>query len=259
VHGDTQGRAYSTGTYASRSAVLAGGAGTLAARAVREQVLRAASHMLEAAVEDLDARNGRVVVRGTDRGMSFRELARKVYIDFGRNPKELQQELEATKLYDPLVGTTTSATHIAMVELDPDTCAIKVLRYVVAEDCGRLINPLIVDGQVHGGVAQGIGAAVLEEIVYSESGQLLTGSLLDYLAPSAPEIPRIDVLHVESVSPSTLGGYRGMGEGGTIGAPAAIANAVSDALAPLGVGVTELPITPERLFHLIKNARPRAG
>jgi carbon-monoxide dehydrogenase large subunit len=125
---------------------------------------------------------------------------------------------------------------------------------VVVEDCGRIINPLIVDGQVHGGVAQGIGAALLEEVVYDEDGQLLTGTLMDYLVPSASEIPPVEVHHLEASSPTTLGGFRGMGEGGTIGAPATIANAVADALSPLGVEVNELPVTPERLFRLAGNA-----
>ena len=127
-------------------------------------------------------------------------------------------------------------------------------RFVVAEDCGRIINPLIVDGQVHGGVAQGIGAALYEEVVYDDEGQLLTASLVDYLVPSAGEIPPIDVVHLETESPTTLGGFRGMGEGGTIGAPAAIANAIADALSPLGIEINELPVTPERLFRLIDGA-----
>jgi len=128
------------------------------------------------------------------------------------------------------------------------------LRYVVVEDCGRVINPLIVDGQVRGGVAQGIGAALYEEVVYDENGQLLTGSLMDYLVPTAAELLLIEVHHVETPSPSTVGGFRGMGEGGTIGAPAAIANAVSDALSPLGIEINELPITPNRLFRLVREA-----
>lgn len=251
VQGDTAGRAYGTGTYASRSTVLAGGAGTLAGEAVKERLLKVAAEMLEAAPEDLEVADSRVTIRGTDRQLSFRDVARKAYLEFGRLPKELQGELEETRLYDPSVGTTSSATHVAMVEVDAETCGVKVLRYVVAEDCGVVINPMIVDGQVHGGVAQGIGAALLEEVIYDEDGQLLTGSLVDYVVPSASEIPHMQVLHVESPSPTTLGGYRGMGEGGTIGAPAAVANAVSDALAPLGIEITEVPITPERLFRLI--------
>ena len=169
----------------------------------------------------------------------------------GRIPKEerAETELSLTKLYDPFFGTTSAAAHAAVVEVDPETFQVRILDYVVAEDCGRVINPLIVDGQVRGGVAQGIGAALLEETVYAADGQHLSATFVDYLVPGACEVPSVDVLHVESPSPSTLGGFRGMGEGGTIGAPAAIANAISDALAPLGVEVNELPATPERLFR----------
>jgi len=255
VQGDTAGRALMTGTYASRSAVLAGGAGKLAAAAVREQVLRGAAHLLEAAVEDLVAGDGRVSIRGTDRGITVREIAGTIYRQFGRLPPELQQELEATRLYDPQLGTTSCATHAAAVEIDPETYRVAILRYVVAEDCGTVINPMIVDGQVHGGVAQGIGAALFEEIVYDAEGQLLTANLADYVVPSACEIPAIEVSHIDAQSPTTLGGFRGMGEGGTIGAPAAVANAVADALAPLGIEVTELPLTPERLYRLVAAAR----
>ena len=130
---------------------------------------------------------------------------------------------------------------------------------MVAEDCGRIINPLIVDGQVHGGVAQGIGAALYEEVVYDEEGQLHTASLVDYLVPSACEIPPMEVVHIETESPTTLGGFRGMGEGGTIGAPAAVANAIADALSPLGIEINELPVTPERLFRLITAAPSKRG
>jgi carbon-monoxide dehydrogenase large subunit len=154
-------------------------------------------------------------------------------------------------------GTTTSATHITVVEIDPETYEVRVERFAVAEDCGRLVNPLIVDGQVHGGVAQGIGAALYEEVVYDAQGQIITASLVDYVVPSACEIPPMQVMHLESTSPTTLGGFRGMGEGGTIGAPAAVANALADALSPLGIEINELPATPERLFRLIEAARAR--
>src|SRR6185503_6663991 len=159
--------------------------------------------------------------------------------------------------YDPVFGTTTSATHIATVEIDPETFEIKVGRFAVAEDCGRVVNPLIVDGQVHGGVAQGIGAALYEEVIYDGEGQLHTASLVDYLVPTASEIPPMQVVHLDAASPTTLGGFRGMGEGGTIGAPAAIANALADALAPLGIAIDELPVTPERLFRLITAAKAK--
>jgi carbon-monoxide dehydrogenase large subunit len=253
VQGDSAAVAHGTGTYASRSAVLAGGAATAASRLLKERLIRAASHLLEAAAEDIAAAEGRVFVRGTDRSLTFRELAKAVYSEMGRLPPEAREELEVTKIYDPVFGTTTSATHIAIVEVDPKTCQVRIDRYVVAEDCGRVINPMIVDGQVAGGVAQGIGAALYEEVVYDDAGQLLTASLADYVIPSASEIPAIQTIHLDSESPTSLGGFRGMGEGGTIGAPAAIANALADALAPLGGEIFELPMTPDRLFRLIEN------
>ena len=257
VMGDSSTMAHGTGTYASRSTVLAGGAAILSSQAVRENIKKAAAHLLEAAETDIDIADSMVSVTGTDRRLSLREVARAVYSEMARFPKELREEieLEATKLYDPFFGTASSASHAAVVEIDPETYQVKVIRYVVSEDCGRLINPLIVDGQVHGGVAQGIGAALLEEVVYDETGQILTASLVDYLVPSACEIPSIEVHHVESELPGTLGGFRGMGEGGTIGAPAAVANAIVDALKPLGIDVFEVPVTPERLFRLIEAAR----
>jgi carbon-monoxide dehydrogenase large subunit len=257
VQGDSAAVPGGTGTYASRSLVLAGGAATLAACAVREKVLNAASHLLEASAADLVAEDGKVSVTGTDRSVTFREVARAVYSEMGRLPPDARDELAATKIYDPVFGTTTSATHIATVEIDPETLEIKVDRFAVAEDCGRLVNPLIVDGQVHGGVAQGIGAALYEEVIYDDQGQINTASLVDYLVPTACEIPPMKVVHLETQSPTTLGGFRGMGEGGTIGSPAAIANAVSDALSLLGIEINELPLTPERLFRLIEAAQMR--
>lgn len=257
VQGDSAAVPGGTGTYASRSLVLAGGAATLAARAVRDKVLNVASHLLEVSAADLVAEAGKVSVAGTDRSVTFREVARAVYSEMGRLPPDARDELAATKTYDPVFGTTTSATHIATVEIDSETFEIKVDRFAVAEDCGRLVNPLIVDGQVRGGVAQGIGAALYEEVIYDDQGQINTASLVDYLVPTACEIPPMQVVHLESESPTTLGGFRGMGEGGTIGSPAAVANAVSDALSPLGIEINELPATPERLFRLIGASRAR--
>jgi carbon-monoxide dehydrogenase large subunit len=254
VQGDSAAISGSTGTYASRSMVLAGGAATLAAGAVRDKVFNAASHLLEAAAADLVAQDGKISVAGTDRSITFRDVARAVYLEMGRLPPDARDGLAATKTYDPVFGTTTSATHIAAVEIDPETYEVRIDHFAVAEDCGKLVNPLIVDGQVHGGVAQGIGAALYEEVIYDEQGQIHTASLVDYLVPSACEIPSMKVVHLESASPTTLGGFRGMGEGGTIGAPAAVANAVADALSPLGIEINELPVTPERLFRLIEAA-----
>lgn len=254
VHGDSAAVAHSTGTYASRSTVLAGGAATLSARALKEQVIKTASHVLEAAEADIEVRDGVISVAGTDSAITIRELARAFYTEMRRIPMEARESLDlsASATYDPFFGTTTGATHVAEVEVDPQTFGVTVRNYVVAEDCGRIVNPMIVDGQVHGGVAQGIGAALYEEVVHDESGQILTGSFVDYVIPSAAEIPDMAVIHLETESPSTLGGYRGMGEGGTIGAPAAIANAVADALSASDAQINELPITPDRLFRLIR-------
>ncbi|MBI4270751.1 MAG: xanthine dehydrogenase family protein molybdopterin-binding subunit, partial [Candidatus Rokubacteria bacterium] len=170
-------------------------------------------------------------------------------------PPGTEPGLEATRFSDPYYGTASNATHMAVVEVDRGTFAVRILRYLVAEDCGRMVNPLVVDGQVHGGVAQGVGAALLEEMVYDGEGQLLTGTLMDYLVPTASEVPVMEVHHVETPSPTALGGFRGMGEGGTIGAPAVLANAVADALSDLGIEINELPITPERLFRLLYRRR----
>ena len=256
VQGDTAAVAHSTGTYASRSAVIAGGAGTLTARTLRAKVIEAASHLLEAGPEDIEFAESLISVRGTNKTMSLRELARAVYSQMGSLPADIRAkvDLQASEFYDPHFGTTTCATHLAAVEVDPHTFQVTIHTFVVSEDCGRVINPMIVDGQVHGGVAQGVGAALFEEVLYDETGQNISASLVDYVVPSAVEVPRMHVHHLDALAPSTLGGYRGMGEGGTIGAPAAIANALNDALGHLNVEITELPMTPERLFRLVEAA-----
>ncbi|OLC16704.1 MAG: dehydrogenase [Candidatus Rokubacteria bacterium 13_1_40CM_69_27] len=256
LQGDTGLSPHGTGTYASRSAVLGGGAAILAARAVRDKALAIAAHQLEASAGDLEIAAGVIGVRGVpDRALTLAQVTAAAYAGTKRLPKGMEPGLEATRFYDPYLGTASNATHLAVVEVDPSTCAVRVLRYVVVEDCGRIINPLIVEGQAIGGVVQGIGAALLEELVYAADGQLLTATLMDYLVPTAGDVPAIEVHHVERPSPTTLGGFKGVGEGGTIGAPAAVANAVADALAPLGIEITELPVTGERLFRLLAARR----
>jgi aerobic carbon-monoxide dehydrogenase large subunit len=254
IQGDSDEVPMSTGTYASRSAVLGGGAAKHASFLLRSKIKRVASHLLEANQDDIEVYDGKAIVIGTDRAVTFKQVAKAVYSDMKTLPVEAREELTASYTYDPINGTTAAATHIAAVEIDPATCFVRILKYVVAEDCGRIINPMIVDGQVHGGVAQGIGAALFEELVYDEKGQLLSASLVDYVIPAAPQVPVVDVVHVESES-AVAGGFRGMGEGGTIGAPAAIANAIADALSPLGVEVSVLPMTPERIFKLMEQAK----
>jgi carbon-monoxide dehydrogenase large subunit len=252
IHGDTAASPTGTGTYASRSAVIGGGAAILASRALREKATRIAAHLLEAGAEDIHLEDGRASVRGTGKSVALREIASAAYAGAKRLPKGMEPGLEVTRFYDPYFGTASNAAHVAVVEVDPETFAVTLRRHVVVEDCGRIINPLVVEGQAIGGVAQGIGAALLEEVVYDDDGQLLTGTLMDYLVPTASEVPAIEVHHLERPSPSTLGGFKGVGEGGTIGAPAAVANAIADALSPLGVEISELPVTPDRLFRLVR-------
>ncbi len=254
-HGDSALVPMASGTYASRSAVLGGGAATLAARVVKAKVLRAAAYLMEQSVEDLDIHDGIISSRNSNSSMTLKEVASAVYTQMGRIPRDQREDLAASETYDPYLGTACSSTHLAMVEVDSETYGVKILRYVVAEDCGKIINPMIVDGQVHGAVAQGIGAALLEEIVHDEQGQAVAASLADYLVPVASSVPDIGIVHIEADLPNNIGGFRGMGEGGTIGAPAAIANAVSDALAHLGVSVETLPVTPERIFRMLRERR----
>ncbi|NIB38739.1 xanthine dehydrogenase family protein [Pseudomaricurvus alkylphenolicus] len=258
LQGDSAAVSHSTGSYASRGAVLGAGAAILACRALDQKLKAVAAILLSSSAEDILIRDGVFSGPGSDEKLTFKDLAKAYYSQMGLIPAPIRNEigeLSATQMYDPEWGTTSSATHIALVEIDPDTFKVKVDKYVVAEDCGQMLNPMIVDGQVHGGVAQGIGAALYEEMIYDEQGQNLTASLVDYVVPSATEIPRMDVVHLDLEKPKTLGGVRGMGEGGTIGAPAAIANAVADALAPLGQQVTTLPVTPQRIFELVQAAK----
>jgi carbon-monoxide dehydrogenase large subunit len=155
--------------------------------------------------------------------------------------------------------TYASAAHVAVVEVDPETGRVRLLRYVVAHDCGRVVNPLLVDGQIHGGVAQGIGGGLGEEIVYDAAGQLLTGSLMGYALPRADELPCFETVHLECPSPRNPLGVKGLGEGGAIAPPAALANAIEDALGPLGVRVTEGPVTARRIVDLVRSAGPRGA
>lgn len=256
--GDTDATPYGWGTFASRSMVVGGGATRLASGKLAERIRTLGAHLLEAAAEDLELRDGRVAVRGSPgHGMSFREVARTAYLETQRLPPETDPGLECTATFDP-PGTFSNACHGAIVEVDPGTGAVTIERYLVVEDCGVMVNPAIVEGQVRGGVAQGIAAALYEELVYGDDGQLQNASLMDYLVPTAGEIPRIEILHLETPSQFSQTGAKGMGEGGTMGAPACVAGAVADAVAHLEVEVDRIPITPERLLGSIRR-RESAG
>jgi carbon-monoxide dehydrogenase large subunit len=256
--GDTSSTPYGHGTFASRSAVLAGGAAWRAAEKVKHLLVRFAAHTLEADPEDIEVSNGRMHISGSpDRGVGIAELARWAYHRPEKLPEGMEPVLEAVSSYDahPGTGTFANAAQIALVDVDPETGGVQILRYVVVEDCGRMINPLVVEGQVHGGIAQGIGGALLEEMIYDENGQLLTTTFLDYLLPGATDIPVIEVSHLETPSPFTIEGIKGMGEGGAIAPGAILAAAVEDALRPFGhVVVNELPLTPERVRRFVELA-----
>jgi carbon-monoxide dehydrogenase large subunit len=251
VHGDTDRTPYGWGTFASRSLVISGGAATLAARKMREKLLTIAGDLLEASSDDIVLEGGEARVTGTDRSISIASLARAAYYQSHRF-KGLSPGLAESAHYDP-PGTFSNACHVAIVEVDVETGGARLERFVAVEDAGRIINPLIADGQVHGGIAQGVGNALYEEIVYDALGNIHTATLADYLPPTVREVPRIDLQHLETLAASSLTGAKGLGEGGAIGAPAAILNAVNDALSPFGIAIDEMPATPQRIRTAIRN------
>jgi len=251
VGGDTATVPFGVGTFASRSGVTAGNSIADACQQVRAKLVKAAAALLEAAPGDIEIEDGQAFVRGVR--ASAVPLARVVQASiptFAR-PGVASPDFEATAYHHVPTVTFASAVHVARVEVDVGTGHVTLLRYVVAHDCGKVINPLIVEGQVHGGVAQGVGGALYEEMVYDEQGQLLTGSLMDYLVPTAMELPPLETVHLEFPSPRNPLGMKGLGEGGAISPPAAIANAIEDALEPFGVRITATPVSPARLLALL--------
>jgi aerobic carbon-monoxide dehydrogenase large subunit len=253
VHGDTDRAPYGWGTFASRSLVISGGATLIAARKVRAKLIKIASTMLEAAPGDIVLEDGAAKVAGTDRAITIAKLAREAYTQTHRFNGEIEPGLTETGTYDP-PGTFSNACHVAIVDVDVETGRTTIEKYLVAEDAGRIINPMIAEGQVHGGIAQGIGNALLEEIVYDETGGILTANLADYMPPTAREVPPIELLHMETPSTTSITKAKGLGEGGTIGAPAAVINAINDALAPFGVEIDETPATPQRIRAALRAA-----
>jgi carbon-monoxide dehydrogenase large subunit len=253
---------YSTGTWGSRCIVMSGGAVAASCAEIGRRVKRIAGKLLEASVDDLELADGRVRVAGTDRGMTLAEVAHVWY----RQPQLLPADvdpggLETIEGYKPKVdtGTFSYACHACAVAVDADIGHVELLDYVIVEDGGTLVNPLVVDGQIFGGTAQGIGTALYEEMRYDASGQPLASTLADYILPGATEVPPVRVEHMETPSPYTRFGQKGIGEGGAIAPPAAIVNAINDALAPLGVEITESPVSPRRIVEAIEAARGRAA
>ncbi|MBO0751679.1 MAG: xanthine dehydrogenase family protein [Bradyrhizobiaceae bacterium] len=261
VHGDTDRTPYGFGTFASRSLVIAGGATLLAARKIGTRLRTMAAHLLEAAPADIVLENGAARVAGTDREVAIAAVARMAYHQahrFGSLGSNLAPGLAESATYDP-PGTFSNACHIAVVAVDVDTGNVTPERLLVAEDAGILINPMIADGQIHGGVAQGVASALLEEIVHDEQGCALTATLADYLLPRARDLPAIEIRHLQTVSDAfTVTGAKGLGEGGAIGMPAAILNAINDALSPFDASIEELPATPQRIRAALRAAAPGA-
>lgn len=266
IWGDTDKVPYGMGTWGSRGAPLGTSAAMIAAKKTREKAMIIAAGALEARVEDMEMLpDGRFAVKGTPtsllagKAITLADVAKIALRRPDKLPSGVEPGLEATSFFEPEIPATWSnAMTFCEVEIDPETGKFKIIRFFVVEDCGRMINPIVVEGQVQGGIAQGLGAAIFEEISYTDDGQVNGGTFLDYLMPTAVELPNIEVGHIETYSEQNPSKTKGMGEGGNIVAPAAVANAVEDALLPLGVKITEIPLKPETILKAIRRARSGA-
>ena len=254
--GDTAAAPYGMGTRGARGGVVSAGAALGAARILREKLVRLAAHLLEASPDDLEVADGRIHVRGAPAsGMTIAQLAQKAYLAPTELPAGMEPGLEATHAFDPPPLTFSSGTHACQVEIDPEIGRVTIDRYMIVEDCGRMLNPTIVEGQLHGASAQGLAGGLFEEIVYAADGQNLSATFLDYAIPIASSLPSFEVEHLERLDPDTPLGMKGMAEGGTMGASAAISNAIADALAPLGVDAGRQPFTARRLAEALRLGR----
>jgi carbon-monoxide dehydrogenase large subunit len=256
VHGDTARVPYGMGTYGSRSASVGGSALVRSAEKIREKVRKIAAHQLEADVQDVvyDLETGNIHVKGApDQAKPFAEIAMAAYTAHNL-PEGLEPGLEEQAFYDPANFTFPNSAHIAQVEVDRDTGQVEIQRYIAVDDVGKVINPMIVEGQIVGGVAQGVGQALFEHGVYDENGQILTASFLDYAMPRADGFPTIETGRIETPSPHNPLGVKGAGEMGTIASTVTIANAIMDALAPLGISHIDMPLTPEKIWNAIQSA-----
>lgn len=259
IHGDTAIVPSGIGTFGSRATAVGGTAVLQAAEKVKDKAREIAAHLLEADPDDLVFADGRFSVKGVPRkGISLQQIALEAHL--AKNlPKKMEPGLSATSVFEPSNFTFPFGTHICVVEVDPKTGAIQILKYVAVDDCGKVINPLLVDGQIHGGIVQGLGQALLEEVVYDEEGQILSGSLMDYALPKAEDVPRLELSRTETPTPVNPLGVKGVGEAGTIGSTPAVVNAVVDALAPFGVTHIDMPLKPEKIWRLCREKLAGAG
>src|SRR5437899_946647 len=259
VHGDTRAVPYGVGTFGSRNTAIGGSAVFIASDRIREKAVRIAAHLLEAAPGDVEHDGARFQVRGSpQRAVEFKDVARAAYKG-AKLPPGTEPGLEVTHFLAPPERVFPFGTHVCVVEIDPQTGEVMIRRYVAADDCGTILNPLLVAGQVHGGIAQGLAQALYEEAVYDESGQLLTAGLPDYAVPKAAQLPAFDLGHTVTPSPHNPLGAKGVGEAGTIGATPAVVNAVLDALAPLGITHLDMPLTPRKIWEAIRMGGSQPG
>ncbi|MDQ3167358.1 MAG: molybdopterin-dependent oxidoreductase, partial [Chloroflexota bacterium] len=254
-HGDTSNTPQGNGTMGSRGLAVGGGALMLSLTKVQDKARRVAAHLLEAAVEDIELHEGKYRVRGVpEGGMSLAQVAEAVYDDIDDLPRDIEAGLQSTDYFRPEDETFPFGTHVALVEVSAETGEVEILRYISVDDCGVIVSPLLVTGQVHGGLAQGIGQALFEEIRYDATGELVTGTLNDYTIARARYLPRFETHHTETPTPINLIGAKGIGEAATIGSTPAIANAVIDALEPFGITHLDVPMTPERVWQAIRSS-----
>ncbi|HZD26835.1 MAG TPA: molybdopterin cofactor-binding domain-containing protein, partial [Alphaproteobacteria bacterium] len=257
VHGDTDRIPMGMGTYGSRSLAVGGSAIVRGMDKIIEKSKRIAAHLLEASVEDIEYEKGTFKVAGTDRSLTLGEISLAAYVPHNYPKDELEPGLDETAFYDPLNFTFPAGTHIAEVEVDPNTGMVEIADWVAVDDFGNVINPMIVEGQVHGGIAQGIGQALLEGCVYDkESGQLVSGSYMDYCMPRADNLPAYKVETTHTPCPHNPLGVKGCGEAGAIAAPAALINAITDAL---GVLHLDMPATPEKVWRIAQSRTAQAA
>jgi len=263
----------SSGTYSSRFGSVGTSAAALAARKLRAKLVEYAAHLMDVPAGDVEFKDGAVrLKRGKGPSYTVKDLAGRAHWNTESLPDGMEPGLQATAVFGFTVAKAVDAedrvnssntygfiAEVMAVEVDPDTAQITIVRYVTVHDAGTIINPMIVEGQIYGGALHGLGGALYEEMRYDDDGQFLTGSFMDYLVPTASEAPTIEIAHLSSPSPLTTLGSKGLGESSSMTVPAVIANAVSDALAPLGVRITELPMTPDRLWRSIREAREKKG
>jgi carbon-monoxide dehydrogenase large subunit len=263
VEGDTAVTPYDSGTRAARFAGVVIPGVEKTAKALRAKVARIGAHLLEASPEDIETKGSEAFVRGMpSKTVTLQRIAQVAFAEVWSLPPDIPPGMEATESYraprDSICVTWPYSVHMPVVEVDVETGMTKVIKYVIVHDCGIEINPMVVEGQAVGGSVQGIGGVLLEELVYDENGQLLTTTFMDYLLPTACEVPNFDVIHMATPAPQTPGGYKGMGEGGAVYSYAAVISAVADAIEHLGVEVTKTPLSPKHIRQLLRETAAAA-